>query len=52
MAKEMNVRCNFLENNLMCVLLEHTNLGHTSQGEDLDRRIYILRRCLYQDIEV
>ena len=24
MAKEMNVRCNFLENNLMCVLLEHT----------------------------
>ena len=24
MAKEMNVRCNFLENNLTCVLLEHT----------------------------
>ena len=24
MAKEMNVRCNFLENNLMCVLPEHT----------------------------
>ena len=24
MAKEMSVRCNFLENNLMCVLLEHT----------------------------
>ena len=24
MAKEMNVRCNFLENNLTCVLPEHT----------------------------
>ena len=24
MAKEMNVKCNFLENNLMCVLPEHT----------------------------
>ena len=24
MAKEMNVRCNFLENSLMCVLPEHT----------------------------
>ena len=24
MAKEMNVICNFLENNLMCVLSEHT----------------------------
>ena len=24
MAKDMNVRCNFLENNLMCVLPEHT----------------------------
>ena len=24
MAKEMNMRCNFLENNLTCVLLEHT----------------------------
>ena len=24
MAKEMNVRCNFLENNLTCVLSEHT----------------------------
>ena len=24
MAKEMNVKCDFLENNLMCVLPEHT----------------------------
>ena len=24
MANEMNMRCNFLENNLMCVLPEHT----------------------------
>ena len=24
MAKEMNMRCNFMENNLMCVLPEHT----------------------------
>ena len=24
MAKEMNVRCNFLENNLMCILPKHT----------------------------
>ena len=24
MAKEMNVHCNFLENSLSCVLLEHT----------------------------
>ena len=24
MAKEMNVKCNFLENKLMCVLPEHT----------------------------
>ena len=24
MAKEMNVKCNFVENNLMCVLPEHT----------------------------
>ena len=24
MAKEMNVKCDFVENNLMCVLPEHT----------------------------
>ena len=24
MAKEMKIHCNFLENNLMCILPEHT----------------------------
>ena len=37
MAREMNVRCNFLENNLMCVLPEHTMEVHlkvrTRSGE-------------------
>ena len=51
MAKEMNVKCNFLENNLMCVLPEHT-MDILSEGEDQVRRTYISRRCLYQDIEV
>ena len=51
MAKEMNVRYNFLEYNLTCVLLEHT-MDVLLKGEDQVRRTYISRRCLYQDIKV
>ena len=40
MAKEMNMRCNFLKNNLTCVLPEHM-MGCTSEGEDQVRRTYI-----------
>ena len=53
MAKEMNVHCNFLENNLMCILPEHTmdillkvqtRSGEHTFGEDVYTRILKYRR--------
>ena len=46
MAKEMNVKCDFLENNLACVLPEDT-MDVLLQGENETRRAHIFGRCLH-----
>ena len=52
MAKEMNVKCNFLENNLMCILPEHTMdvllKVMTRSGEHTFREDVYARTLKYQ----
>ena len=46
MAKEINVSCDFLMNQLTCELPEHT-MDVVFKGENKNRGAYIWRRCVH-----